>query len=144
LDYLLAEVEDKGTAIHEECECYRAGRLTGVADYFIRVYGRWVPVEAKLNVRAVRDLRSQIQKYIRLDEFSPRSGNAARRLVKTDPSPLALVGDAAGVYILVDGEYFGSEQHEPIWPRLELTHASGASIRARLQSLFTTSPVGLA
>jgi hypothetical protein len=62
LDYLLAEVKDPRKPMMEECECFRDGAPTGVADYFVQVHGRWVPVEAKLNVGAERDLQGQVRK----------------------------------------------------------------------------------
>ncbi len=136
LDYLLAEVKDPRTAMMEECECFRDGVPTGVADYFIRVHGQWLPVEAKLNVHAERDLAGQVRKYVHVDTFRPRRGPARGRMFTTERSRTCLVADQAGVYILVDGAYVGCSADRPVWPRAALNHATGALIRARLAALF--------
>ncbi len=35
LDFLLTAIKDRGTPLLEECQCFRKGQRTGIADYFI-------------------------------------------------------------------------------------------------------------
>jgi len=132
LDFLLADVKDRGTCLHEECRCSLRGVGTGRCDYFIRVHGRWIPVEAKLNVLAERDLPAQMRKYLRIDGFNPQRGPEPGQWVPGKPIDLALVADSAGVYILRRGTYVDSPDGRPLWPRRTLSHRTGADIRARL------------
>lgn len=134
LDFLLEDVKDPRTVVYEECECLRDGRPTGIADYFVRVSGNWVPVEAKLNVRAERDLPGQVRKYLRADAFRPRRGAARGRVVQTArPGLWCLVADQAGVYALRDGAFVDCSLDEPLWPRGQMTSTTGAEIRAWLR-----------
>jgi hypothetical protein len=136
LDYLLAEIKDQRTALLEECECFRAGVATGIADYFVQVHGRWIPVEAKLNVRAERDLSGQVRKYGQIDAFQPRRGPTPRTRYATQRGGTCLVADQAGLYVLVDGVYIGCSADRPAWARAALSHATGALVRARLAELL--------
>lgn len=63
IDFLLAEIKDKGTPLLEECECFRGTRKTGRADYFVKIFGHWIPVEAKLDISKEKNLFSQATKY---------------------------------------------------------------------------------
>ena len=134
LDFLLGEVKDPRTAVYEECECLRAGSPTGIADYFVRVGASWVPVEAKLNVRAERDLAGQVRKYLRADAFRPRRGPARGRVVETGArGRWCLVADHAGVYAVCDGEFVDCSFDEPLWRREQMTASTGAEIRTWLR-----------
>ena len=44
IDYILNEVKDNRSPLLLECDCFRSGLRTGIADYFIRVSGQWIPV----------------------------------------------------------------------------------------------------
>ena len=47
----------------------RRGQITGRADYFVMIGGRWIPIEAKLNLLTESNLLGQIGKYLRVDKF---------------------------------------------------------------------------
>ena len=81
LDFLLKELKDQGTPVLEECNCYRR-RHKGKpkrADYFVKIYDRWVPVEAKLNILAERDVLGQVKEYINIKSFVPTRGHTEAR-----------------------------------------------------------------
>lgn len=72
VDYLLREVVDPRTPIVVEAQCWRASKRTGIADYFVKLGGEWLPVETKLKHRLAVDLTGQLQKYTGVDRFSGR------------------------------------------------------------------------
>ena len=76
LDFLLEELKDPRTPLLRECRSFRGGAETGIADYFVRVDGRWIPVEAKLSVLASSETRllEQVNRYVAIDSFSPTVG----------------------------------------------------------------------
>ena len=121
--------------LFEECECSRSGNPTGIADYFVSVHGQWVPVEAKLNVNAERDLAGQLQKYLYVDGFRPRRGRQRGEFIPVTPAGVSLVADQAGLYTLVDGDYTNCTAEQPAWPRATLSHNTAGRIRARLAKL---------
>lgn len=136
LDFMLEELKDRGTALLEECLCVRAGVKTGFADYFVRLHGRWVPVEAKLNVLAERDLLGQVAKYVGIHSFTPTLGANRGKVYAADDHPLCLVADQSGVYVVKDGAYVWCAPGRPAWPREGMTHETVAEMRARLKELL--------
>ena len=69
VDYFLKSVADT-KRIFSECNCYRGGLRTGIADNCIRIDGRLCIVEVKLNVSAESKIEIQLEKYCYLDEIS--------------------------------------------------------------------------
>jgi hypothetical protein len=130
LDYLLSEVKDPGTPLLEECQCYRDGDKTGIADYFIKVHGRWLPVEAKLNILTERELLAQVAKYTEIDAFVPTQGTQRTQQFSVDRHALCIVVDQSGIYVTKGGEFFRCQPALPIWQREALGHSSGLQIRA--------------
>jgi hypothetical protein len=137
LDFLLGEIKDEATLLLEECHCYRGGDKTGgIADYFICVHGRWLPVEAKLNILVEADLLGQVARYTRVDSVVPSRGAVMGSRIPTDPSAICLVVDQSGLYVLADGRYLECAAGEPLWRRETLGHASRGSIREWLAGVF--------
>ena len=133
LDFLLDEIKDKRTPLLKECWCYRNGERTGGrADYFASVHGAWIPVEAKLNVRAERDILGQVAKYTRVDSFVPTLGNHRSDAYVSDAASVCLVADQSGVYIVSDGEFRDCSPGNPLWRREDLTHSTAQTIRRRI------------
>jgi hypothetical protein len=120
IDFLLQELKDEGMPFLEECQCYRDGGITGLADYFVKVGGRWIPVEAKVNIVAERDLPTQIRKYIHVESFTPTKGSHAQESFYPGDSALSLVVDQGGVYLASEGEFKRCGSERPLWTRTEL------------------------
>lgn len=135
LDYLLEELKDLRTRVHQECRCERGGRCTGVADYFVSIGGVWLSVEAKLNVRAERDLPGQVAKYVAAREFVPTRGRSARKTVRGEVASICLVADVAGLYLVDENGYVGCSSDKPLWERTQLNASLIRSIREHLSSV---------
>lgn len=133
LDYLLEELKDPRTTVHQECRCRLDQKYRSIADYFVRVHGRWVPVEAKLNVRAERDLPGQVSKYLGVTQFSPTRGPRAGEVLGGSVASMCLVADVAGVYLLDTNGYVSCGPEQPLWERTLLTSATISAIRERLR-----------
>lgn len=130
LDYMLDEIKDPGTPLLAECHCLRnAVKTGGISDYFVRVGGRWIPVEAKLNLLAEPNLLAQVARYVNVDEIVPTlgAGRDTRRSVK--PSGACLVVDQSGIYLVRDGAYSDCIPGKPIWRREGLRGVTGAQLR---------------
>jgi hypothetical protein len=133
LDYLLAAMKDPRTPLLKECTCYRDGRATGRADYCIQVGGRWITVEAKLNVLAERDLLSQVGQYLAAERFKPTAGRRRDTIINAPTANICLVGDQSGIYVASAGRYIECRPGEPRWPRTQLNPTTAAEIRAWLR-----------
>lgn len=133
LDYLLAEVKDAGTPVLEECQCYRRGEKTGLADYFICIHGQWIPIEAKLNILTEKNILPQVGKYVGIDAFEPTQGPRRGKRKETRASTLCLIVDHFGIYAVSAGQFFKCRTGSPIWRRDALTHATVSEIRNWLQ-----------
>lgn len=144
IDYLLDEIKDADTPRLEECECFRrdGAPRSGVADYFIQLGGRWLPVEAKLNIYAERDILDQVQRYVNLAYFyRPR-----RQRQDVPRQQHCLVVDQAGLYLCAgnafvgeDGQLSSTLPDEPLIARTDLAHLSGGAVRERLLALIASS-----
>lgn len=135
LDYLLREIKDPRTHVYAECNCYRNNERTGIADYFIRLNDRWIPVEAKLNVLAEQNLQAQLEKYIHIDSFSPTLGLSIGTRVLVDDESLCLVFDQSGMYVTQNGEFINCSETEPIIRREHLDRSNIAQLREQLVSM---------
>jgi len=135
LNFLLSELKDPRTPLLEECECFRNEIRTGVADYFIKVRGEWIPVEAKLNAGTERTLPQQVRKYAQIDHFIPRKGVYSGQQFDTSRLRHCLVIDQLGLYHHADGEYVGCASGKPIWRRDKLNKRTITEIRTYLETL---------
>ncbi len=135
MDFLLSELKDPRTTLLEECDCFRNELRTGVADYFIKVGGTWIPVEAKLNTGTERRLPEQVRKYTQIDHFIPRKGANSRQRFDTSRLRHCLVIDQLGLYLFTDGAYVACDSGKPIWRRDELSKRKVAEIRSYLKAL---------
>lgn len=133
LDYLLEELKDGRTNVYVECRCGLDKRHRSVADYFARIHGRWVPVEAKLSVLAERDLPGQVSKYVGVPEFSPTRGVGAGKLIDGPVAPICIAADAAGLYLLNTRGFLGCGPDQPLLRRTEINAASLSAFRERLR-----------
>ena len=135
-DYVLPEIKDPGSAIYEECNCFRGDQRTGRADYFIRLAGRLLPVEAKLNVLAERNIASQVTKYTHIDFFVSAKGTSKDKKIDVGDSPFCLVIDQAGIYLTKDGEFVGYGSDSPICKRENLVRSKLPHLRDKIVKLL--------
>jgi hypothetical protein len=131
LDFLLEELKDSGSPLLRECRCFRRGADTGLADYFVKVAGEWIPVEAKLSLLSSSETRllEQVNKYVAIDSFYPTVGSRVGESFAASSSCLCLVADQAGIYTISNGEFQGCSFGEPAWRREELDHSSRTALR---------------
>jgi hypothetical protein len=132
LDYLLDEIRDERTSIHQECRCMRGGQKTGFADYFMKFHGQWIPVEAKLNILAEPNILLQVAKYTHIDRFIPTKGAYREKSFETPDSPHCLIVDQAGVYLVSNGTFINCASARPFLTREEIGRLDAASLRQRL------------
>jgi len=133
LDFLLKELADTGTPLLRECQCLSHGRRGGIADYFVKIHGHWIPVEAKLNLIAEPKILEQVAQYTDADPFKPRQGAHKGESFQSTGSTVCLVMDQLGVYIISDGRFSGCSVGEPIWRREELNHEVAVPVRDRMK-----------
>jgi len=124
-DHLLNELRAPRTPVLEECQCWRNGRPTGIADYFVRVGHTWWPVETKVNALAQRDLAAQVRKYLGAEEIQARAGRHAGDRFDIAPPRGVLIVDQEGCTWIADGR----QQH---WPRRGLDHRTVAAIQSAM------------
>lgn len=118
LDYFLSAVKDKGTSLLEECQCFRDGESTGIVDNFVKIDGRWFPCEAKLNIRAEKDIVRQVRQYIGVDSFVPTRGPRRSQWFYPEKPRICLVVDQSGLYIVSsDGKYISCSRDKPLLRR---------------------------
>lgn len=137
LDYFLNELKDKGTSVLEECECFRGEKNTGRADYFVKILGQWIPVEAKLNIADEKSILSQVAKYMSIDSFVPKKGIRRNRAFKIEETRICLLVDRLGIYLVSSkNKFIKCSFRKPVWKREELTTETAGEIRAALKGLF--------
>lgn len=132
IDYLLEVIKDPHTAVHQECRCEVKDGHPCFADYFVRVGGRWFPVEAKLNVSAERDLSGQISRYVGAAQFTPSRGSTKGRTVAGTCSSVCLVIDAVGLYLITADGFVDCSPDRPLWLRSALNASALSDVRKRL------------
>ena len=135
-DYVLSAIKDPGSAIYKECNCFRGRQRTGRVDYFIKLAGNLLPVEAKVNVLAEQDIASQIRKYIHIDYFVPAKDAHKDTRIGVDDSPFCLVIDQAGIYLTKDGEFFGCGPDLPLFERENLVQSKLPHVRDKIIKLL--------
>ncbi|WP_157531258.1 hypothetical protein [Mycobacterium sp. IS-1496] len=135
IDYLLGDIKDPRTPILEECVTSRYGKTTGRADYFVMVGGRWIPIEAKLNILTESDLLGQIGKYLRVDRFAP----TIRKKSDTEYFPkqhgVCVVVDQSGVYLTHDQTFVDCGLTRPWLARERVTDDFAPSLRKAIMEL---------
>lgn len=137
VDFLLSEMKDRNTPLLEECECFRDSRKTGRADYFVRIFGQWIPVEVKLDIFREKRLFDQAAKYMNISSFSPAKGVCRIREFKPSCIPLCVILDRAGMYLISqNGKFIKSEFRKPFWKRENFTKESVPKIREAIQKHF--------
>ena len=129
IDYLLKEIRDPRTPILEECVTWRNGESTGRADYFVMIAGRWIPVEAKLNILTERDLLGQVGKYIRVDKFVPTIRQRRNTEFFPDRHATCIVIDQSGVYLTHDQQFVDCDFERPWLSREGVTRDFVADLR---------------
>ncbi len=81
---------------------------------------KWIPVEAKLNVLAEQDLRSQLAKYTHLDRFYPTLGSSIGGSYPVDDESCCLVFDQSGMYVTHNGEFINCSIDKPLIRREDI------------------------
>lgn len=132
LNYLLAELKDDETPLLQECRCSRQGHSTGFADYFISIYGRWIPVEAKLSVLSESDIIKQVGKYIHVDSFTPTKGVRNKTYSVADSS-ICLVIDHLGIYLISERQFVDCAPGKPMWKREQLQTITISEMREQFR-----------
>lgn len=135
LDFLLEELKDARTPLLRECRCVRGGKETGFADYFVKVNGGWIPVEAKLNSLSMpeKKLLEQVARYVGIDTFYPTIGSNRGEKYEASSSPLCLLADQSGIFLVSNGKFRGCSFGEPAWRREDLEHSTVAVIREKIK-----------
>lgn len=137
LDYFLNGLKDNGTSVLEECECFRGSKNTGRADYFVKVFGQWIPVEAKLNIADEKGVLSQIAKYTNIDSFVPKKGVRRNRMLKTAKTSICLLVDRRGIYFVSSkNKFLNCSLKNPVWKREDLASVPADKIRDTIKSCF--------
>lgn len=113
IDYLLDEIKDPRTPILEECVTWRHGQITGRADYFVMIGGRWIPIEAKLNVLTESDLLGQLGRYLRVDKFVPTVRNRQGSEFFPQQHDTCVAIDQSGVYLTHDQAFVDCDFERP-------------------------------
>jgi hypothetical protein len=135
-DYVLSRIRDPGSAVYTECNCYRGNQRTGRADYFIKLAGNLLPVEAKINVLAEQDTVSQIRKYIHIDFFVAAKGAPKDNRIKIADLPFCLIIDQAGIYLTKNGEFLGCGLDSPLCKRENLLRDNLLQVRDEIVQLI--------
>lgn len=136
LDYVLHTLKDVGTPLLFECQCFRNRERTGIVDYFVKIHGDWVPVEAKLNILSERDIFQQISKYIHIDSFMPTKGQYKDKVLATNRSPMCIVMDQTGMFVVNNGRFVACDRLSPLFKREQLKPDALPAIREQLASIL--------
>jgi len=136
IDHILNEVKDNRSPLLLECDCFRDRLRTGIADYFIRVSGQWIPVEAKLNVLVEENLSGQIEKYNHIQSFQSTKGIYKGQLFNTTDSGFCLIIDQSGVFFTKDGKFIDCDPQSPNYKREDINHSSITNIRESIIALL--------
>jgi len=136
IDHILNEIRDNRSPLLLECDCFRDGLRTGIADYFIRVLGHWIPVEAKLNVLVEENLSDQIEKYNHIQSFQSTKGGYKGQVFNTIDSGICLIIDQSGIFFTRDGNFIDCDLHNPNYRREDINHSSIPNIRESIIALL--------
>jgi hypothetical protein len=137
LDYFLKALKDKGTSLLEECECFRGAKNTGRADYFVKIHGRWLPVEAKLKIVDETSALRQVAKYTNVDAFVPKKGVHRNKIFKVNETLVCLLIDQSGIYFVSSkNEFIDCDHKKPFRSREALNGQGADEIRNAIGSAF--------
>ncbi len=141
LDFFISEVLKKSLdknavrtddeLLFHEVTTWRSGKKTGRADYMMKLYGHWIPFEAKVSVATEPDILGQIKQYTHIDSFTM---NGIKYHV--GQHGYCLLGDQKGIYLCKDGKWVGCSATVPLWPRTSLNRSSMQEIQAYLQNIL--------
>jgi len=131
IDYFIEYIKDEGSKVLKECDCFRNGSITGAADYFIKINKKWIPIEAKLNGQAEKNLFKQLDKYINIDYFL--NGN---KKIDSKYMPLCLLIDQSGLYIANHECFIECDFDQPYLRRKNITQEGLKSIKNELSSII--------
>ena len=95
VNYLLSEFYDD-KILYRECECYKTSSKPSYVDNVIKFYGKYLPVEVKLNIDLEADLKGQVRKYSNTSKLLLRPGEIARADCIYN---FVLIIDTRGIYI---------------------------------------------
>jgi hypothetical protein len=119
----------------EECECFRGNILTGRTDYFIKIFGQWIPVEAKLDISREKDLFAQVAKYMNINYFLPKKGYQRNKTFNVKTIPMCLVFDQNGLYFISSTkEFINSCFEKPRWKRKQFSQLTALKIRQEVKT----------
>lgn len=135
IDYLLNELKDAGTQVLKECACFRGGGHTGFADYFVMISGRWIPVEAKLNVLSELAIDDQLKQYLHLTAIKPTVAPNKGLTLPVASHAFCLVVDTHGIYLTSDGEWVGCTAGKPRIGRRDLPTLDVAVLRDEISKI---------
>ena len=137
IDYLLDHIKDPRTPVLEECLTTRNGHVTGRVDYFVMVGGRWIPVEAKLNILTESDLLGQVGKYLKVDKFVPTVRKRQGAEFFPEKHGVCVVIDQSGVFLTRDQTFIDCDLPRPWLPREQLESDFAPRLRTTIASLIT-------
>lgn len=89
-------------------------------------------MEAKLNLLAEEDLRSQLAKYIHLDSFCPTLGTSMGSYCPVRDGSCCLVFDQSGIYVTCDGEFKNCSIDRPLVRREDIKKLGMARFREKV------------
>lgn len=139
IDSLLEELKDLETPLPRECRCFYWGKWRKeTSDYFVKVHGSWIPVEAKLNVLSEPKILKQVGHYTRAQSFKPTQGDHRGELFERKPKfrhDVCLIVDQSGIYLASSKGFLGCSPGKPIWRREELDHSVIQTIRDRIREV---------
>ena len=98
VDYLLRELGDKKT-FYRECGCYKAGGNPPRVDNIIMLFGKYLPVEVKLNVNNERDLEKQVKQYCHVSYIALGNGKEIKNPTSEMYVDNVLIIDTENVYV---------------------------------------------
>ncbi len=117
LDYLLKELGDQKT-IYRECTCHKVGKNSTHVDNVIKIDGKFLPVEDKLNIKLEKKLKQQCESYCNLDSIELSQDRKRQTEMKDVIKDKVLIFDTYGVYM-----YFSENQMiETLFDLCDLKH----------------------
>ena len=133
VNHLAQAIQDSGETYQEQNATYRDGRMTGRADYFLKMHGTWIPLEAKITINAERDFAGQLGQYLNLSHFTSRVDH---KHIHVGNHGVCIAADQYGVYLTKNGQFVGCAADAPRWERAKLTKQSIQEIRQAVAALL--------
>jgi hypothetical protein len=133
VNHLVNAIQDPGETYQEQNATYRNGQMTGRADYFLKMHGTWIPLEAKVTINAERDFAGQLDQYLNLSHFTSRVDH---KHIHVGNHGVCIAADQYGVYLTKNGQFVGCAADAPRWERAKLTKQSIQEIRQAVAALL--------